>query len=234
MHFMVAATSNFRFFAGLALSGMLLALAGCQSNSGDVLNVQDKQAASGEKVLASELNAYCPTLTLREGTAYFNTYARGGQDDASKIVYQASIGEVTRDCKRANGQLTMNVAAAGRIVPGPQGTAGTITMPIRVVVTRGSNVLYSQLHQHKVQVSDTTSATQFVFNDANVTVPEPSARDYQVFVGYDEGPPKPKAADKPRPVARKKAPARTAQQPAPAAPAAQQQPATTSASDIPR
>lgn len=231
MHFMVAATSNFRFFTGVALSGMLLALAGCQSNSGDVLNVQDKQAAAGEKVLASELNAYCPTLTLREGTAYFNTYAKGGQDDASKIVYQASIGEVTRDCKRANGQLTMNVAAAGRIVPGPLGTAGTITMPIRVVVTRGSNVLYSQLHQHKVQVSDTTSATQFVFNDPNVTVPEPSGRDYQVFVGYDEGPPKPKAADKPRPVARKKAPARTAQQPAPAA---QQQPPTTSASDIPR
>src|SRR5690606_24270192 len=72
MHFMVPATSNFRFFTGVALSGMLLALAGCQSNSGDVLNVQDKQAASGEKVLASELNAYCPTLTLREGTAYFN------------------------------------------------------------------------------------------------------------------------------------------------------------------
>lgn len=228
---MVVATSKFRFFAGLALSGMMLAIAGCQSNSGDVLNVQDSRAASGSggKILASELTAYCPTLTLREGTAYFNTYARGGQDDASKIVYQASIGEVTRDCKRANGQLTMNVAAAGRIVPGPQGTAGTITMPIRVVVMRGSDVLYSQLHQHKVQVSDTSSATQFVFNDPNVTVPDPTSRNYQVFVGYDEGPPKAKQEEQPRRVVRRRPPAQTAR-PAPA----QQQPPTTSASDIPR
>lgn len=231
---MVAATSKFRFFTGLALSGMLLAIAGCQSNSGDVLNVQGKQAAgaSGEKVLASELNAYCPTLTLREGTAYFNTYARGGQDDPAKIVYQASIGEVTRDCKRANGQLTMNVAAAGRIVPGPQGAAGTITMPIRVVVTRGSDVLYSQLHQHKVQVGDTSSATQFVFSDPNVTVPEPTSRNYQVFIGYDEGPPKAKKEEQPKRVVRRKPPAPAqAARPAPVQP---QQPATTSESDIPR
>ncbi|MET3660659.1 hypothetical protein [Aquamicrobium ahrensii] len=231
---MVAATSNFRFFTGLALSGMMLAIAGCQSNGGDVLNVQGKQAAnaSGEKVLASELMAYCPTLTLREGTAYFNTYARGGQDDPAKIVYQASIGEVTRDCKRSNGQLTMNVAAAGRVVPGPQGAAGTITMPIRVVVMRGGDVLYSQLHQYKVQVSDTSSATQFVFSDPNVTVPEPSSRNYQVFVGYDEGPPKAKQEEQPKRVVRRARPAPTAQ-PAPA-PAQQQQPAATSESDIPR
>ncbi|MET3793101.1 hypothetical protein [Aquamicrobium terrae] len=228
---MVVATSNFRFFTGLALSGLMLAIAGCQSNSGDVLKVQGNQAASasGEKVLASELMAYCPTLTLREGTAYFNTYARGGQGDPSKIVYQASISEVTRDCKRGNGQLTMNVAAAGRVVPGPQGAAGSITMPIRVVVTRGSDVLYSQLHQYKVQVNSTSSATQFVFNDPNVTVPEPTSRNYQVFVGYDEGPPKAKAEEQPRRVVRRKRPA-----PAPAAQPAPQPATTTSESDIPR
>ncbi|MFC5385272.1 hypothetical protein ACFPLB_04730 [Aquamicrobium segne] len=233
---MVVATSNFRFFTGFAFAGLMLVMAGCQSGSSDALSVQGRQGAdaSGEKILASELRAYCPTLTLREGTAYFNTYAKGGQDDPDKIVYQASISEVTRDCKRANGQLTMNVAAAGRIVPGPQATAGAITMPIRVVVTRGSEVLYSQLHQHKVQVSDTSSATQFVFNDANVTVPDPSARDYQVFVGYDEGPPKAKAQDKPRPVARRKTPAPAAARPAQAAPAAPAPSETTSASDIPR
>ena len=222
---MQVSTSKFRFFTGLAAAGLLLALAGCQSSSGDALNVQGKQAAAAEgKILASELMAYCPTLTLREGTAYFNTYARGGQDDPAKIVYQASIGEVTRDCKRANGQLSMNVAAAGRVVPGPQGTAGSITMPIRVVVMRGTEVLYSQLHQYKVQVSDTSSATQFMFNDPNVVVPEPTSNNYQVFVGYDEGPPKAKKQEQPRRTVRRQRPAQVAPQ----------APAATSASDIPR
>jgi hypothetical protein len=123
--------------------------------------------------------------------------------------------------------LTMNVAAAGRVVPGPLAKAGTVTMPIRVAVTLGDQVLYSQLHQHKVQVADTSTATQFVFNDPNVSVPAPSAKNYQVFVGYDEGPPK--AAAKPARVAKK-----VVKKPAPAA-SAQQPPASqTSISDIPR
>jgi hypothetical protein len=227
---MAVRTSGRRFFTGLALFGFMFTVAGCQSGGNGLLGVSNKQvptqaAAQAEgKVLASELTAYCPNLTLREGTAYFNTYAGGGQDDQSKLVYQAAITNVTRACSRANGMLTMNVAVAGKVVPGPLGKAGSITMPIRVAVTLGDQVLYSQLHQYKVQIADTSTATQFVFNDPNVTVPEPSARNYQVFVGYDEGPPK--AAAKPARVARKV----VKKKPAPAEPA----PSQTSISDIPR
>jgi hypothetical protein len=28
-----------------------------------------------------------------------------------------------------------------------------------------------------------------MFNDPNVVVPEPTAKDYQLFAGFDEGPP---------------------------------------------
>ena len=234
---MVFRSFNGRFFAGLALAGCMLAAAGCQSgDSGGVLNVGRAKVRMGdltpppksdEKVNQSDLLAYCPKVTLRDGTAYFNTYAKGGQDDAAKIVYQAAITDVTRDCARNNGTLTMNVAVAGKVVPGPQGKAGAITMPIRVVVVHGGDVLYSKLHQYKVQISDTSAATQFVFNDPNVSVPEPTGRDYQVFAGYDEGPPKVASSDDAKParkVRRKKPPA--------AAPA--EAPTSTSLSDIPR
>ncbi|TIL48224.1 MAG: hypothetical protein E5Y81_27285, partial [Mesorhizobium sp.] len=56
----------------------------------------------------------------------------GQQDDSAKIVYQASITDVTRDCIRANGSLTMKIAVAGKVVPGPMFSPGTITMPIRI------------------------------------------------------------------------------------------------------
>ncbi len=211
----------------------MVAVAGCQSGGNGLLGVGDKQAptqadaqAQG-KILASQLRAYCPTVTLREGTAYFNTYAAGGQDDPGKLVYQAAISEVTRDCTHSGGTLTMNVAVAGKVVPGPLAKPGTVTMPIRVVVTMGDQVLYSQLHQYKVQVSDVSTASQFLFNDPNVSVPEPTARNYQVFVGYDEGPPK--AAPKPARVAKKV----VRKKPAPA-PAAPPQDGQTSISDIPR
>jgi hypothetical protein len=202
---MIFRSFNGRFLAGVALSGFMLAVAGCQSSDKGVLGVGGDQQAKAEdtRVKASDLLAYCPAITLRAGTAYYNTYAKGGkkakkqdpeavaeeQDASADIVYQAAITDVTRDCSRNAGQLTLNVAVAGKVVPGPKAGPGTITMPIRVVVVHGSDVLYSQLHQYKLQISDMSAATQFVFNDPNVVVPEPTAKDYQVFAGYDEGPP---------------------------------------------
>jgi len=228
---MVFGSNNGRFFAGAVLAGFMLAVAGCQSgDSASVLSLGPQQdpKPQQEKVLASSLLAYCPKVTLRDGTAYFNTYAKGGQDDRTKIIYQASISDVTRDCSRANGTLNMKVAVAGKVVPGPLGKPGDITMPIRIVVMRGTEVLYSKLHQYKIHISDMTAATQFVFNDPAIAVPEPTAANYQVFAGFDEGQP---AAAKPqrKRVVRKKAPA-TAAAPAPASEDASQ----TSISDIPR
>lgn len=218
---MVFRSFSSRFFAGLALSGFVLAASGCQSSdSASVLNVDGKSAAppaqtaaASGKTLSSELEGFCPKVTLREGTAYFSTYAKGGQDDPAKLAFQASISDVTRSCSRATGALTMTVAVAGRVVPGPQAAAGTVTMPIRVAVMRGGEVVYSQLHQYKVQVSDTSAATQFVFTDANVSVPIPTGREYQAYAGFDEGPPKAKKSEEPRRVVRRvrKPPAQAAQ-----------------------
>ncbi|MDX8516932.1 hypothetical protein [Mesorhizobium dulcispinae] len=225
---------NRRVVAGLALTGFMLAAAGCQSSDNGILNFgfskKDPTAPPPQdpKVLASQLRAYCPKVTLRDGTAFFNTYAKGtaakpkkkkadaaadaeaqaaaaaqtGPDgqpvdpnrDPAKIVYQASITDVTRDCTHENGQLTMKIAVAGKVVPGPLFAPGTVTMPIRVAVQHGPDVLYSQLHQYQVQVTDPSAATQFVFTDANVVVPDPTATDYQAYAGYDEN--TPAAADK--------------------------------------
>ena len=176
---------SIRIGALLAVSAGLLA--GCQSGGGvDALDLGNQPAE--EQVKLSELRMYCPEIQLRQGTAYFSTYARGGEDDPSKIVYQASIADVTRRCTNNNGQLNINVAVAGRIVPGPQGKAGTITMPIRVAIVQGSETLYSQLYKHPVTVGDTIGATQFIFSDPTISIPVPARQNVLIFAGYDEGP----------------------------------------------
>lgn len=182
---------NGRCLAGFALAGFMFTVAGCQSGDGATnlgLGLGGGTDKPKEVVLESELRAYCPPVTLREGTAVIRAYAKGGQDDPAKLSYQAAISDVTRDCKRADGMMTLNVAVAGRIVPGPAGAPASITMPIRVVVLRGEEVLYSQLH--KYQVSTGPDAAQFVFNDPNVVIPIPEPNTIKVFAGYDEGPQK--------------------------------------------
>lgn len=187
-----------RFMATLATSGFMLIVAACQSggSSGFFAPPQPKdpkQIAEEEgKILASELLAYCPNVTLRDGTAFFNSYAKGGQDDPAKLTYQSAITDATRNCTRTDTTMSINVGVAGKVVTGPAGGPGTVNMPIRIAVIRGEEVLYSQLHKNAVQVTDPSMATQWVFTVPNITIPKPTARDVQIFVGYDEGPQKKK------------------------------------------
>lgn len=188
-----------RFMATLATSSFMLIVAACQSGgSGGGFFAppqpkDPKQIAEEEgKILASELLAYCPNVTLRDGTAFFNSYAKGGQDDPAKLTYQSAITDATRNCTRTDTTMSINVGVAGKVVTGPAGGPGTVNMPIRIAVIRGEEVLYSQLHKNAVQVADTSMATQWVFTIPNITIPKPTARDVQIFVGYDEGPQKKK------------------------------------------
>lgn len=191
---MMRRSSVGRFLTAIAGAGFILGVAGCQSgDGGNILNLggKDKKPEdNSNKVLASDLLGYCPKVTLKQDTGFFNKYAKGGEDDPAKLLYQASIGDVTRSCTTSGGILSMNIGVAGRVVPGPAGSPGTVNMPIRIAVIRGSEVLYSQLHDYQVTVGG--EAAQFVFNDPNVSVPLPAERSLQVFAGFDAGPPKKK------------------------------------------
>lgn len=173
------------------LCGFILAVAGCQSgDSAAVLGLGgDKDKPEQPKVSQAELLAYCPKVTLREGTAIINSYAKGGDGDPAKLIYQASMSDATRSCTRSGGTLTMTVAVAGKVVPGSAAPPGEVTLPIRVAAVQGEAVLYSKITQHTVALGDASAAVQFVFNDPNVSIPEPQEQDVLLFVGFDQGPP---------------------------------------------
>jgi hypothetical protein len=197
-----------RFPASFLAAGLILAVSGCQSGGGlSKLNPGLKEAPPppSTKVSEKDLLAYCPVLTLREGTAFYSEYAKGAKkskkdeddplanpdaqtDNSANLIYQASISDVTRSCNYQGGMLTMNVAVAGRVVPGPMGRAGSITLPIRIVVLRDGDVIYSNLAKYPVQVTDTSEAAQFLYSNPNVTFDAPAKRNIQVFAGFDAGP----------------------------------------------
>lgn len=173
-------------FARIGTFGLaMIALAACQTAS-----TQDtlQSAAEEEKVTEADLRAYCPRVQLNEGTAFFTTYTKGNDDNPDEIIYQASISDVTRTCRYRDGQLFITVAAAGRVVNGPKSTGGNITMPIRVAVKEGEGLPYSRLGQFDVPVTPGAGATQFIYKDDQIVLPEPAIRNIQILIGYDEGP----------------------------------------------
>lgn len=175
----------------LFLSAPLLALAACQSGgeTGETMSKTDV-AQPNTKISQTDLESFCPPVRVREGTATHTAYAKGGQDDATKITYQASISEVSRACTSVDGTMTITVAVAGRIVPGPAGAPASVTMPIRIAATRGDEVLYSQMLKQQVAVDSAGAAAQFLVKDSNIVIPVPDRPNVSIQIGFDAGPAK--------------------------------------------
>ncbi|QGA57470.1 hypothetical protein [Brucella sp. 2280] len=170
---------------------LLASLAGCTTSGTEngANSSLPTKATSGEKRISeTELRAYCPSVSLRDGTAFFNTYEKGGDKDPERVIYQAALTDTTRSCQYGNGTLTMDIAGAGKVVPGPKYKTGTIVMPIRVAIRQGDQVVYSKLHKQRVSITNPDTATQFVFNDKGITIPMPDKQNVQIFIGFDEGP----------------------------------------------
>jgi hypothetical protein len=189
-----------RLVAALFAVSFMIAAAGCQSGdtAGDVLDVGGSEPAKAPegKVLQSELRAYCPPVSLREGTAFLSVYAKGGEDDPTKLIYQSSLSAVTRKCTYAAGTITLQVAVAGKVVPGPMTTDGPVKLPIRVAVTDAAGQpVYSNLGNYEVQIARASGAAQFIYTDANVTIPTPEPGTVQGYAGFGEGPQKKKKTD---------------------------------------
>lgn len=168
----------------LAIS-LLAIVAGCnKTDSGGAIDAGGSAAAPTPAVVQGS----CPQVFLLDGTAVYRTYAKGAKDDPTKLAYQASLADTTRQCVQSNNALTMTVVVQGRVIAGPAGGPGTVNLPIRVASSDGNTTLYSELTQFPVQVTN-DGAAQFIFTKANVTIPGGAGNFAKVYVGFDEGPP---------------------------------------------
>ncbi|MGV8936300.1 MAG: hypothetical protein ACOH2J_04205 [Allorhizobium sp.] len=168
---------------------LLAVLAGCNAgNPGAALGSGTVAPAASQ---VGVVQGTCPAITLRDGTASYRTYAKGTKDDPTKVVYQASLAETTRACTRSETELSIAVMVQGRLVAGPMGGAGTLSMPIRVEVTDGDQVLYSEVSKLDASLADAGQGAQFVFTK-DVIVPGSVSSFAKVYVGFDQGPTKKK------------------------------------------
>jgi len=177
----------------LAVAGIVLS-ACTASNSGKTSGALDlggdtQTQADNE---SANLRAFCPKTVLRAGTETYRVFTDGvNKDDPdalNSLRFQSTISEVVRECNYRSDQLNIRVGIAGRAINGPTGENGTFNMPVRVAVTRGDEVLYSQLHAIPATIPLGGSFTKFRFVDSNVNIPIPEKPNLLIYVGFDEGP----------------------------------------------
>lgn len=183
---------------GLAMV-LCFALASC--NSSGPTKVDDTLTITPQENQVSTLpkndeiqdpRQYCPKTVLRAGTETLNIYPKGVTNEtegsAKLLRFRATISEVARECNKAGSNLNIRVGVRGRYLSGPKGETGSFVMPVRIAVTRGDEVLYSQLHKLDANIPPQKLTGTFSFVDNNISIPVPENQNILIYVGYDEGP----------------------------------------------
>jgi hypothetical protein len=134
---------------------------------------------------------YCPPVQIRGGTESLTVYEKGHDGEAAFVRYQASIGNMARECRTTAGTLTVKLGIAGRVVAGPKGSAASLTLPIRVAVVKQFQApLYSELVKVPVTVTEPDFAADYSQVVEQISVPiGPNDRDYIIYVGFDDAAP---------------------------------------------
>lgn len=167
---------------------LLAILAGCNSSSptaGLSLGSSSQPAAAA---VTPVVQAYCPPVGMLEQSAIRNSYAGNAKEDPAKLIYRASLSEATRACTANDTTLTIHVQAQGRVVLGPAGKPGRITIPVNVEVLDGDKVIYSQTASTTVDVPP-EGVTQFLFDKPDVAIPNQMggvSTFTRVRIGFDD------------------------------------------------
>lgn len=196
---------------GLPLGVLLLSaavLAGCNStgeSSGSSGNAvtnavfgASNPAQQNAIVVSAETFGFdvndCPPVSIRPGTEAITQVVPGEKINPElgqkpTIQYQASITNTARECTKAASGVNVKLGVKGRVVGGAGAKAGAITLPLRVVVMKGTDeVVTSTLYKVSVTLQEPNYAADFTKIDDTIVLPiAPGNTDYRIFVGFDEG-----------------------------------------------
>lgn len=138
----------------------------------------------------------CPPVSIRAGTEVLPVFQPGRKIDpitgaAPPLVYQATITDTARECHKTATGVSVRIGISGRIVAGPAGKAGTVTLPIQVVAMDGSDkVVKSDLIRVAVTLQEPTLSADFLKADETIELPiTPDNNNFRFYVGFDDAPP---------------------------------------------
>jgi hypothetical protein len=144
----------------------------------------------------------CPTVEIRQGASTYSVSAPDNGSAALSLRFQANFVRNARECALRSGKVTMKVGVEGRVILGPAGGPGTVTLPVRLAVVREGiepQTIWTKFYMVPVDVPPGQSNVVFTHVEEDMTFPMPAAKDfdaYVVYVGFD---PDSAAAERKRP-----------------------------------
>ena len=76
----------------------------------------------------------CPSVEIRQGASTYSQSVEDNGSTALSLRYQANFVRFARECVQRGGNVTLKVGIEGRLILGPAGTPGEVTLPVRLAV----------------------------------------------------------------------------------------------------
>ncbi len=123
-------------------SGLGGGMFGGSSDNPQISSVSEAQlldaAKSGDPTTGStfvgEVDAGCPRLIIAPHDNYITFYQVGHVGDALAVAQRGEITKTARECQIEPGRVTVKYGFSGRLLLGPKGQPGNVTLPITVAV----------------------------------------------------------------------------------------------------
>jgi len=130
----------------------------------------------------------CPRVTAWQRDRTLTVYEAGRVGNQLAIKHRGEITKTARECEVGRRKVTVKYGFAGRVLLGPRGQPGTITLPLRVHVTDSArNIISSENIAVSVNVSPGT-LVGFFSAVREVSIATPDGGDitqYQLYVAFD-------------------------------------------------
>jgi hypothetical protein len=134
----------------------------------------------------------CPRFNVWSREGYVTIYEPGKVGDGLAVMHRGEITKTARECHIEPGRITVKYGFSGRVLLGPKGKSGRVTLPLNVFVTDAKR---EKLVTDKVAVDVDIALEKpigYFSLVRTVTFPFPEGSrpaEFEVFVGFDRAAP---------------------------------------------
>jgi hypothetical protein len=150
--------------------------------------------SSGDQAVSAagigEVAAGCPHLSISPRGTNLTIYEDGRAGDGLAIMHRGEITKTARECQLEPGRVTVRYGFSGRVLLGPRGRPGNITLPVNIVVTdsKREKVTTDKMTVAVPVAVDNPIGYFSAVRSVTFDVPEGTRPgEFEVFVGFDQG-----------------------------------------------
>jgi hypothetical protein len=185
-------------------AGMLI-LSGCSSGVGSSDNSLFSGSSSnyffgfGERTAFASAGATdfddadCPAIDVRAGASTLSVASpKISQPTANDLHHQLSFNQIARQCVVSGGTIVIKVGVQGRVILGPAGTPGSVSVPLRYAVVKEGIEPKTIITKFKrITINVGPDETNVLFKDIDDSLifampPLVELQTYVVYVGFDD------------------------------------------------